>query len=205
MFFKKQREAAKAKAAEAQKTVLDTLQKQIDDALAVKDPAERLLKLEETRLAVTAVSEATVKALDSKSKNKIFLPYFGVVGSATAAGAAAFAAFAVSPALLVLIVIPTIVGGLVLGGKRTENFKERGLAELKPFLKALKEKKIAIATASEKTVREDIAAIAASPRFAEVQGLAVLRDSFMRALQQNVLQQKPQSQPKKPGGAGFNI
>lgn len=204
MFFKKRREAAKAKAADARQQVLEVLQKQFDDALVIADPAEKLAKLDETRIAVMMMTEETKKIARAQSSNKMYVPYLSIAGGTLTAAAAASIALALSPALMALAV-PAAIIGLVVGDRRSKKSQAAADAVLAPFYAALDEKKNTIAAASDKIVQENIVDIAASPRFAELQSLPGLRDSFMKALQQKVTAPEQKPQPKKPDGPGFRI
>lgn len=206
MFFKKRREAAKAKAEESRQQTLHVFDEKFEDALKNADPAAKVLQLENMRDAIETLSDTLNGKTVSESRGKWLLGYLGgVVGANIAFDAVSILVTGVPAS--VLLVLPSIVIGLWSGDKRVEMTRQRMQKENAPLLAALEEKKKAADREIEKTLGADMRAFASSPQFGELlERVPSLRTRFAEAFRRDVSGRdlldgtEPRKDGRKPGG-----
>ncbi len=204
MFFKKSREAAQAEIAEAQAQLLKTFDDKHAEALQSRDPAERILKLEDQKLAIDTLIEATQGKLNSKAKGKWLLGYLGgTFGSNIAFDAISILTIGVPVSALMMI--PSVVIGFMTGGKRVEKAQAALLKENEPLFAALREKKVKADLAIDTAMQADMRDLAESPKFQEaLQRVPRLRDKFAEAYRKHVIEGGMSGDTPKKRPPAFN-
>ena len=166
MFFKKRREAAQEEIAAAQAQILKTFDEKHDEALQARDPAERILKLEDQKQAIDTLIEATQGKLNSKAKGKWLLGYLGgTFGSNIAFDAISILTIGVP--MSALMMIPSVIIGFMTGGKRVAKAQETLLKENEPLFASLRERKDKADHAIDTAMETDMRDLAESPKFQE--------------------------------------
>jgi hypothetical protein len=190
MFFKKRREAKKAREAEVRQIIIDGFQERIDEAQNLPDPGERILKLQEVAEDVDAVvDEMSGKAaMSAKTKQRIMF------WTAMPAGIVASAIY--PPALLGLLGMGASVYG---GGKLSKKFGERArqahLEKERPFLKKLEAQKEKALAIQDALVIQDSAGVATSKHFTDLLAkVPRLREQFAVAYSRKVTEEQAQKQ-----------
>lgn len=202
MFFRKRREAKKAKAEAAKQQIIDGFEKAFEDALVSMDPADKILKLEDIKENIDLLTGKSKADIDIESKKKFFATYMGVGFGTTIAATIAAASLAFPPAIIFLAGVPGIIAGRVLGLKRVFNEQEKLLKDNKPFFDALEAMKGKADAAIDSAKHADMRLMAKSPRFTELMDrVPSLRekfaDAYRRVTEDGDLPEQPK--PKKPG------
>lgn len=136
MFFKKRREAAEAKAAEAKQEILRTLDARFEEAVQSRDPADKILKLEDQKQAIDAFVDTATGDIKAKAKGKWLGGYFGAtIGTNLAIDIVSVALTGVPASAL--FIVPSIVLGWITGDKRVEKAKGKLEKENAEFFAAL--------------------------------------------------------------------
>lgn len=208
MFFRKRREAKKAKAEAAKRQILEGFEKAYDDALSSMDPADKILKLEDIKENIDVLTGKSKADIDIESKKKFFATYMGVGFGTTIAATIAAASLAFPPAIIFLAGVPGIIAGRVLGLKRVFNEQEKLLKDNKPFFDALEAMKDKADAAIDSAKHADMRLMAKSPRFTELmERVPSLRekfaDAYRRATDEGDLPTK--SRDRKPGNDSFRL
>lgn len=203
MFFKKRREAAEAKAAEAKQEILRTLDARYEEALQSRDPADKILKLEDQKQAIDTFIDTATGDIKSQAKSKWLGGYFGaVIGTNLALDIVSVALFGV-PASWVFLA-PSIVVGWITGDKRVENTKEKLEKENAEFFAALGAKRERADEAVQAAMNVDMRDFAESPKFSQLlERVPSLRqkfaESYRRHVDGNISDVPPAPKKKDPG------
>lgn len=206
MFFKKRREAKKAKAEAAKQQIIDGFEKAYEDALVSMDPADKILKLQDIKENIDLLTGQSKEKIVTEAQKKFFATYMGVGLGATivtmVATTAAAIAFFFPPVLILLSGVPGAIAGMMAGRKRMQKAHDKVMKENKPFFDALEAVKDKAGAAIESAKHADMRLMAQSPRFPELmQRVPSLRekfaDAYRRVTEDGDLPEQPK--PKKPG------
>lgn len=207
MFFKKRREEAKAKEEAARQTLLKTFDDKHEQALQPRDPAERILKLEDQKQAIDAFLDVAQGKIVSEAKSKWMLGYLGgTLGSNLAFDAISILLIGIPTSFL--MIIPSIIIGYMSGAKRVDKMQQRLQKENEPLFAALRERQDKADQAIDKIAEGDMRDFAESPKFQELlQRVPRLRDKFADAYKRHIIEgglsgDKPEPKKKPPG---FNV
>lgn len=203
MFGSKKREA---EAASRREKSLQDLGERIDAAKKIADPAERLDALS---LIIEKIEDLTQIEVDAISKSARLKGR--VVGATTTIGTygagAALLITGGASGLLLLAAFGAFMTGGIASDITAAKSGDKAVQKLKPYFDALDEKEIAVTAAIDKTLKDDIAAIAASPRVELLSKRGELSQKFTQALQIHVAEQerlKPPA-PKNPPNNKFSL
>jgi len=205
--FGKSRKEKEAEKEAARKKVLDAFDKKHEDALQVRDPADRILRLEDQKVAIdTFITAANGKTVD-EAKGKFLMGYLGgTIGSNIAIDAVTFLLFGVPASILVLI--PSMIIGLMTGQKRVVKSLEQQIKDNEPFFNQLRERQDKADKAIDAALETDMRDLAESPKFQEaLQRTPRLRDKFADAYKRHVIEgglSGDKNDPKKKP-PGFNV
>ena len=206
MFFRKRREAKKAKAEATKQQIIEGFERAYDDALVSMDPADKILKLEDIKENIDLLTGKSKAEIVTESQKKFFTTYMGVGFGATIVTtiAATVAAFSIvfPPVLTLFAGIPGVIAGRLAGQKRMQSAHDKMMKQNKPFFDALEAVKEKSDVAIESAKRADMRLMAKSPRFTELMDrVPSLREKFAeayrRSTQEGDLPEQPK--PKKPG------
>lgn len=206
MFFRKRREAKKAKAEATKQQIIEGFERAYDDALVSMDPADKILKLEDIKENIDLLTGKSKAEIVTESQKKFFTTYMGVGFGATIVTtiAATVAAFSIvfPPVLILFAGIPGVIAGRLAGQKRMQSAHDKMMKQNKPFFDALEAVKEKSDVAIESAKRADMRLMAKSPRFTELMDrVPSLREKFAeayrRSTQEGDLPEQPK--PKKPG------
>ncbi len=186
MFFKKKREEAAAKAAEAKQQILRTIDDRFADATQSRDPAEKILKLEDQKQAIDAFIETAEGDIKSQAKGKWLGGYFGVtIGTNLAIDIVSVALTGVPASAL--FIVPSIVLGWITGDKRVEKAKEKLQAENAEFFDSLRAKRERADEAVQSSMNIDMRDFAESPKFSQLlERVPSLRQKFAESYRRHV-------------------
>lgn len=202
--FGKSKAEKQAEKEAARQQVIDAFDKKHEDALQVRDPADRILRLEDQKVAIdTFIHAATGKTVD-EAKGKFLMGYLGgTIGSNLAIDAVTLLLFGVPASILVLI--PSMIIGLMTGQKRVVKSLESQIKENEPFFNQLRERKDKADKAIDTALETDMRDLAESPKFQEaLQRTPRLRDKFADAYKRHIIEgglsgDKPEPKKKPPG------
>lgn len=205
MFFKKKREAAKAQQEEVRNAVLGSFDAKLEEALKTRDPAERILALEEHKKAVDTFLDAANGNLVSEAKKKWMLGYIGgTLGSNLAMDAVSIMLIGVPTS--VLFIIPSIIIGSFAGAKRSEKALAKLVEQNADFFAAIRGKKDDAEKALDKILETDMRDLAESPKFQQaLQAVPKLRDKFADAYKKHVIEGGLSKDEPKKKPPGFNV
>lgn len=203
MFFKKRREEAERKAAEAREQTLRAFDEKYQEAMTNPDPAARILQLKDMKKAIdTFMDMANGKAV-SKARGKWLGGYFGgVVGGSLIIDAVTFLLTGVPASSL--ISVASIFIGFMAGDARVAHNRKKNKEENEKMFVKLREKQQKADKSIEETLKTDMREFAKSPRFSELlESTPSLRAKFAEAFKREVepddITTKPAA-PKKKGG-----
>ncbi len=206
MFFKKRREAAEAKAAEAKQEILRTLDTRFEDAVQSRDPAEKILKLEDQKQAIDAFVDTAKGDIKAQAKGKWLGGYFGAtIGTNLAIDIVSVALTGVPASAL--FIVPSIVLGWITGDKRVEKAKEKLEKENAEFFETLQAKRERAEEAVRGAMNVDMRDFAESPKFSQLlERVPSLRQKFAESYRRHVdgsIADAPP--PKKKPDSGLNL
>jgi hypothetical protein len=203
----KSKATKRAEKEQAQKTVLDSVQQQIDEANRLPDVAERFLKLEEIKESIDTLTGTSNTDISTKSKGKFHLAYLGVGTGTTAAVMAAAIALHFPPALFFFLAFPGIMTGTWAGQKRVEQQYKRMMEENKPFFDALTAKRDVAAAGADAILKNDLNALATSEKFEDiVKKPPRVRDHFTAAFARELAKKEnPPAHKPGTGTGGFKL
>lgn len=186
MFFKKRREAAEAKAAEAKQEILRTLDERFEEAAQSRDPADKILKLEDQKQAIDAFVDTANGDIKAKAKGKWLGGYFGAtIGTNLAIDIVSVALTGVPASAL--FIVPSIVMGWMTGDKRVEKAKEKLEKENAEFFAALGAKRERADEAVKSAMNVDMRDFAESPKFSQLlERVPSLRQKFAESYRRHV-------------------
>ena len=171
MFFKKRREAAEAKAAQAKQEILRTLDTRFDEAMQSRDPAEKIIKLEDQKQAIDTFVDTAKGDIKAQAKGKWLGGYFGATIGSNLAIDIVSVALTGFPAS-VLFIVPSIILGWMTGDKRVEKAKEKLENENAEFFG---------------TMNVDMRDFAESPKFSQLlERVPSLRQKFAESYRRHV-------------------
>lgn len=208
MFFRKSRAAKKAEAEKTRQAILDGFEKAYEDAQASMDPADRILRLQDMKEAIDALTGNSKIEINEESKKKFFTTYMGVGLGTTIAATVAAVSLAFPPALIIFMGFPGIIAGRLMGEKSVLKAREKMMKENKPFFDALDAFKGKADAAIESAKNADMRVLAKSERFPELmERVPSLREKFAeayrRATGEGDFSGKPK--PKKPDDNGLHF
>lgn len=203
----KSKATKRAEREQAQKTAIDGVQQQIDDANKLPDPADRFMRLEEIKEAIDTLTDAKSVDVGLKARNKFHMAYVGTATGTTAALTMAAIALHFPPLLFFFLAFPGFETGNWAGNKRVQKEYARLMEENKPFFDALKQKRDVAAESAEAILKSDLNALATSSRFEEIVKKAPrVRDHFTAAFARELAKKEnPPVPPKNNGGNGFHL
>ncbi len=186
MFFKKRREAAEAKAAEAKQEILRTLDQRFEEATQSRDPADKILKLEDQKKAIDAFVDTATGDIKSQAKSKWLGGYFGAtIGTNLAIDIVSVALTGVPASAL--FIVPSIVLGWMTGDKRVEKAKEKLEAANAEFFGSLQAKRDRADEAVQAAMNVDMRDFAESPKFSQLlERVPSLRQKFAESYRRHV-------------------
>ncbi|MDI1226634.1 MAG: hypothetical protein PSY14_02995 [bacterium] len=200
MFFKKRREAAEAKAAEAKQEILRTLDTRFDEAMQSRDPAEKIIKLEDQKQAIDTFVDTAKGDIKAQAKGKWLGGYFGATIGSNLAIDIVSVALTGFPAS-VLFIVPSIILGWMTGDKRVEKAKEKLENENAEFFGTLQVKRERADEAVQAAMNVDMRDFAESPKFSQLlERVPSLRQKFAESYRRHVdgtISDVPPA-PKKP-------
>lgn len=203
MLFKKRREAAEAKAAEAKQEILRTLDTRFEEATQSRDPADRILKLEDQKKAIDGFIDTAKGDIKAQAKGKWLVGYFGAtLGSNLAIDIVSVALTGVPASAL--FIVPSIVLGWITGDKRVEKAKEKLEKENAAFFETLQAKRERAEEAVQSTMNIDMRDFAESPKFSQLlERVPSLRQKFAESYRRHVdgtISDAPPAPKKKDPG-----
>ncbi|HYD17717.1 MAG TPA: hypothetical protein VEF76_04475 [Patescibacteria group bacterium] len=202
MFFRKKREAAAAKAAEARNDILRTIDEKFSDAVESRDPAEKILKLEDQKKAIDTFIETAEGDIKAKAKGKWLGGYFGATIGTTLAIDVVSIALVGMPAST-LFMLPSIMIGWFTGDKRVETARKKMVAENTPFFDELRSKRARAEEATVKAMETDMRDFAESPKFQQLlERVPSLRQKFAESYRRHIdgsISDLPPPKKKDPG------
>ena len=186
MFFKKRREAAEAKAAQAKQEILRTLDTRFDEAMQSRDPAEKIIKLEDQKQAIDTFVDTAKGDIKAQAKGKWLGGYFGATIGSNLAIDIVSVALTGFPAS-VLFIVPSIILGWMTGDKRVEKAKEKLESENAEFFGTLQAKRERADEAVQAAMNVDLRDFAESPKFSQLlERVPSLRQKFAESYRRHV-------------------
>lgn len=203
MLFKKRREAAEAKAAEAKQEILRTLDARFEEAVQSRDPADKILKLEDQKKAIDGFIDTAKGDIKAQAKGKWLVGYFGAtLGSNLAIDIVSVALTGVPASAL--FIVPSIVLGWITGDKRVEKAKEKLEKENAAFFETLQTKRERAEEAVQSAMNIDMRDFAESPKFSQLlERVPSLRQKFAESYRRHVdgtISDAPPAPKKKDPG-----
>jgi hypothetical protein len=162
MFFRKKRAAEKEARDLKREKILEDFDNRLDEAEALSDPAEKLLKLKRLEDDI----EKTSKDMWDDANGAVFMrgfgTGFGIFGASTAG--AIWLAVGLSNPWLGLVIIPGTWAATKIGVWRAERLEDRLHEENFSFAANLGGRKGVLTTLTDKILKNDWSAIAKSPK-----------------------------------------
>lgn len=198
--FKKRREAKQAEIENARQLVLKGFDEKLAEALQTHDPSERLIKLEDHKVAIDAFIDTAQGKSVNTAKGQWLVGYLGGWAGTTLA-LDAISILTIGVPASALAIIPSIVFGFLTGNKRVTATHERLKKENEPLFDALRQKKAEADAEMDKVMQSDMRDLSESPKFGEaLQRVPKLRDKFAEAYKKHVNGDGLSGPKRKPPG-----
>lgn len=202
--FGKSKAEKEAEKEAARKQVLDAFDKKHDDAMQVRDPADRIIRLEDQKIAIDTFIQAATGKTVAEAKGKFLMGYLGgTIGSNLAIDAISIMLFGVPVSFIMLI--PSMIFGMMTGQKRVVKNLEKSIKENEPFFNQLRDRQSNADKEIDKALETDMRDLAESPKFQEaLQRTPRLRDKFADAYKRHIIEgglsgDKQEPKKKPPG------
>jgi hypothetical protein len=157
----------------------------LSDAKQIKDPAERVLYLQELKEIAAAEIRREQDAIKDKTHTSTGRGVLGGTGLAAAGGA--IVAVVTTAGIGAIVAVPLFVAGLGAASKRADTVEKKAKTEARDYMREMTLRRGYIELLMQRAVESNVAEIANSPLKEKVLALPGLASSFANAAQWHII------------------
>jgi hypothetical protein len=192
MFNKRKKEREQQQIKDLRRLKEERITTGLSDAAQIKDPAERILHLQELKEIAAAEIRREQDAIKDKANSLGGRDILGGTGLAAAGGA--IVATVTTAGVGALVAIPLFVAGFGVAGKRADTIEKRALAEAQDYMQKMTVHEDCISALMKKAVESNVAEIANSPLKEQVLAVPGLAAPFANAAKWHIIMAEKNAQ-----------